>query len=411
MTRPVPWNVQRNMTRMSRLAPSWLIALLLVIFAFSTDDYVIIGILPAVAKGLHTNEVAAGQLVTAFSLTYAIGVPFMTVFTSSWPRKRLIMAGLGTFIGANICAAVSASYPEMLIVRMVAAMSVAATMPVVFSIAGALAPPQKQTRYLATVGIGLTAALVIGVPMGSWVSVVAGWRAAFLVVSSISVIAMLVLWRALPHFSTVQPRQLAKRLAPLAQPAVALCLGGIVIVVLSNMTIMTYLAPFTHDISGVGARGLGVFLVLGGIAGIVGGQFSGKIAESHNANTAMTLVVTIFISAMAALVVLWRFRELPAVAIAPVVMIWYLAAWGVPPAAQTKMLTYASSATDQAIALTSTAVSVGAAGGGAVGGAILGRTGTGGLPLVAAILAGISLLLFWLAQTWWHKSPAVREQP
>lgn len=70
----------------------WLFSLMLVTFAIGTDDFVIAGVLPEIADDLDVSEAAAGQLVTVFSITYALAAPPLAVATARLPRKPLVSA-------------------------------------------------------------------------------------------------------------------------------------------------------------------------------------------------------------------------------------------------------------------------------------------------------------------------------
>lgn len=127
------------MTLVGSRGSGWLVGLLLATFVIGTDDFIIAGILPAIAGDLGVSEAAAGQLVTVFSLTYAVAAPVLAV----------------------VAAAVS---------------------PAAFAVAGSLAKPERVGRAIGTVAAGLTVSLVVGVPLGAWISEVFDWRATFVTV-------------------------------------------------------------------------------------------------------------------------------------------------------------------------------------------------------------------------------------
>ncbi|HEX4817090.1 MAG TPA: MFS transporter [Nonomuraea sp.] len=378
-------------------APGWLLALVFTTFAFATDDYVIAGVLPAVSADLGVSEAAGGQLVTVFSLAFAVGAPVASVVTATWPRRALLTWALVSFTAANWAAAFAGSYAILMGLRVLAALAAAAVVPAAYAIAASLAPAGRQGRYLALVMGGLTGSLVLGVPIGTWVGGAFGWPATFGVGGLLGLVALVAVRATLPQAPPVPAVPVRERLAPLARPQVLLGLLGIVAIVLGSMMLMTYLAPFLRDLAGAGPAALGWVFVLAGAAGLVGGQLGGRAADRWGADRALVAGVAGFAGVMAVFTACWFARPLAPVALLPLVVVWAGVSWWVPPPAQTRLLALAGPAAPQALALNSSAVYVGASGGGAVGGLVLESHGAGWLPAAAAGVEVIALVLFWLA--------------
>lgn len=144
----------------------WLVSLMLVTFAIGTDDFVIAGILPDIADDPAVSEAAAGQLVTVFSITYALAAPPLAVATARLPRTPMVVGGLSVFAAVNLMAAIAPSYAVLMALRVVAALIAAMVSPAVFGMAARLAAPGRDGRALGVVA-GLTVSLFIGVPYRS----------------------------------------------------------------------------------------------------------------------------------------------------------------------------------------------------------------------------------------------------
>lgn len=168
--------------------------------------------------------------------------------------------------------------------------------------------------------------------------------------------------------------------------------------VLGNLMIQTYLAPFLDDVAGVPPSGLGGLLVLTGLAGIAGGRLSGTLVDRFGPVQTFALAVAAFTAAMAGLAVAWSMRPAHLALVLPLLLVWSAAAWAVPPPVQTRVLALAGAETGpQALALSSSAVYVGASLGAGLGGWLLGTAGPGALPLAAAVCALGALGIFGLA--------------
>jgi predicted MFS family arabinose efflux permease len=377
--------------------PAWLLALMFTTFTFATDDYVIAGVLPAISADLGVSEPAGGQLVTVFSLAFALVAPVASVVTADWPRRRLLTGALVVFVVANWAAAFTTSYALLMGLRVLAAVAAAAVVPAAYAIATTLAPEGRQGRYLALVLGGLTGSLALGVPIGTWVGDAFGWEATFVLGGALGLVAVLAIRSTLPELPSVPAMPLRERLTPLAHPQVLLGLLGIVATVLGSMMLLTYLAPFLRDLAEAGPAELGWVFVLAGLAGLVGGQLGGRATDRWGADRALIIGVVAFVTVMAALSACWFLRPVPLLALLPLLLAWAAVSWWIPPPAQTRLLALAGPAGAQALALNSSAVYVGVSSGGAVGGLVLDGHGSGWLPAVAAGVELIALALFWLA--------------
>ncbi|WP_040684995.1 MFS transporter, partial [Nocardiopsis halotolerans] len=114
----------------------WLVCLMLAVLAIGTDDLVIAGLLPDIARDLEVGLPAAGQLVTVFSLTYAVAAPPLAVATARLPRRALVLGGLGVFAAANLVTALAPSYTALMALRVFTALVAATVTPAAFSMAG-----------------------------------------------------------------------------------------------------------------------------------------------------------------------------------------------------------------------------------------------------------------------------------
>ncbi|MEO3828027.1 MFS transporter [Actinomadura sp. B10D3] len=377
----------------------WLVALTLTAFTLQTDDFVIVGVLPSIATGLSVSEAAAGQLVTVFSVVCAVCAPVAAVVTASWSRRHLLAGGMLVFSAANLAVPLATSYPALMALRVVAALAAAVVLPTVFAVTAALSPPGRQGRDLATVMAGLTGAIVVGVPLGTWVGAAFGWRATFVTGGLLGLVSLAFLRIAVPDVAPPPPAGLGERLRPLGRPAVLFVLCAAVAAVLGNLMIQTYLAPLLDGMAGISSSGLGGLLVLTGVAGIIGGRFSGTLVDRFGPARTFALAAAVFTAAMAGLALVWSLRPAHLAFVVPLLLVWSAAAWSVPPPVQARVLAFAGPESGpQALALSSSAVYVGASLGAGLGGWLLGILGAGALPVGAGACALLALALFGLAE-------------
>ena len=376
--------------------PWWLFAVALAAFAVQTDDFVIIGVLPALAGGLAVSEGAAGQLVTVFTLVYALAAPVSAHVFARVGRRPLLVGALALFCAANGVVPLVDDYAVLMALRVVAALCGATVLPAALGLATSLAPPEFRGRYLAAVMVGLTGAVVVGVPAGTWVGALFGWQATFVLGGLLGLAALVAVAVTVPAGTGAPERPaLAEVVRALASGPALGVLAATVLAVAGNLAFQTYLAPFLTDLAGVTPGLLGVLLVVAGLTGIAGAQGAGWCVDRLGARGAFAVVVGVFAAAMAAFAVCWAARPVPVWVVVCLLACWSAAAWAVPPVIQSLMLARVGPAhAATAMAVTSSTVYLGAAVGGAVGGVLV---GTGAIPVVAAGGALAALLVVVLS--------------
>lgn len=245
--------MEENTTRRSLTCLVWLT---LGAFAIGTEGFMIAGLLPALARDLDVSVPAAGHLVTAFSLAYAVGAPIMAVLTAGLERRRLMAAAMGGFTLANLLAALAPDYAGLLIARLLLALSAATFMPAANGYAAGLGGPQRQGRALSMVTVGLTLAIIAGVPLGVLLGAGFGWRATFLGVAGLSALSLLGILVGLPRQPPRSTSSLGERLALARRRDVLAVLATSVLTVAGTFTVYTYLGVFLANVAGLGPQGL-----------------------------------------------------------------------------------------------------------------------------------------------------------
>lgn len=238
----------------SQRPPLWLLALALAAFAVQTDDFIIIGVLPSIAFDVDVSEAAAGQLVTVYSLVYALTAPLWAVLFARISRRRALFWALAVFTAANVVVPLVDGYLPLVALRVVAALAAAVVLPASLAIASTQAPPERRGRYLATVMTGLTGAILIGVPLGTWIGALLGWQATFVFGGLLGLASLALAARALPagaDGTDQEPQAPADLVRPLVNRTVAVVLAITVLTVAGNLAFQTYIAVVLSGLSGV----------------------------------------------------------------------------------------------------------------------------------------------------------------
>ncbi|GAA3193798.1 MULTISPECIES: MFS transporter [Streptomyces] len=391
--------------------PAWLFALLAAAFVLYTDDYVIAGVLPEIARDLDVSEAHAGQLMTVFSLTVAIAAPVAGVALARVPRRRLFTVVFVTFIAANLAAATTTSFGLLVALRIVAALAAAASTPAVFAFAAERAPESHIGRYVAVVALGVTGSIAAGVPIGTWIGGHYGWRATFVSVAVGGAAALAFLLATLPRKGDKAGEALGVReqLRALASAPVSLGLLANCALMTGSMMMLTYMAPYLAAVSEASVDQRALAFSLSGVAGIVCIWAGGKATDRWGPDRALVTGIGTFIGIMAILVLLWFARPVPFSVLVVVGTIWGGMAFWNSPAIQARLYLLAGPAAAQALALNTSSTYLGVSLGGAIGGLTLGSLGAGLLPAVAAVLGLGALASLALAIGASKKTPSGAE--
>lgn len=374
--------------------PGWLFVLFLTLLATATDEFIIAGVLPAVAADLGVSVAAAGQLVTVFAVVYAVGAPTLAVVCERFPKRTVMVVGLLGFVLANVAAAVAPGYWFLMASRIAAALCAAVVAAAAFATAAAGAPAGSQGRYLGVATAGMTAALFTGVPLGAWLGGALHWRATFWLIAGVSAIAVVGLLVTAPAVPGGEPAPLRQRLAPLRNVAVLRLVAVTFLAASGGLMFYTYLGAYTAEVAS-GSYGLLSFLLfVVGAAGLVGALLSGRATDAWGPRRVLRLVIGGH-AAMLALAALLGFSGMASpYVLAAVIGCWAVFAWGLTPPVQAGVLAAADPASGMtALALNISGLYLGTGVAGAVGGAVIGTAGVRYVPLVATALMTLSFLL------------------
>ncbi|RKT88079.1 Predicted arabinose efflux permease, MFS family [Saccharopolyspora antimicrobica] len=377
--------------------PRWIVALSLGALVFYTDDYVIAGVLPEIATDLAVSEGTAGQLVTVFSVTVALAAPVAAIAAAHVRRRTLLTAAAAVFTLANALAATATGFEALLVLRVVAALAAAAATPALFSLAAQLAPPERIGRYVAAVAFGVTGAIALGVPAGTWIGGALSWRATFMTMAIAGALITTGFATQLPGRTNSSPAlSLRSQLTILLRPAISLGLAANVTLMLGSMMLLTYLAPFTAALSTADISARGALFAFSGVAGMVGIWAGGIATDKWGPVRTLAAGIGVFILTVVVLAALWTVRPVPVLALLPVVALQGAAAFWTSPAIQARLHQLAGPVSAQALAMNTSGTYLGAALGGVVGGLAIDTSGPGPLPVIAGAAGLVALVLLLL---------------
>jgi predicted MFS family arabinose efflux permease len=298
------------------------------------EGLMIAGLLPTIADHLGIGLAAAGWLVICFSGVYAVTAPLAAALVASFERRSVLIAGMALFALGNLACAVAPDFTTLIAARLVTAVAAGLYMPAAMAYAGVSVPPQQRGRALGLVGGGITASLVLGVPLGTWIGTVGNWRWPFIVVAALGALAIVGFLVGVPRRAGAPGASIGKRLSVLKLPRIQATLGVTVLWATGAFTVYTFIAPLVARAAGWGPESLPPVMLSWGIAASLGSVGGGWAIDRFGARRVATVGIVLAGAAMAALSEL---VTMPAASLA-MLLLWALAGWAVNPAQQTRLI-------------------------------------------------------------------------
>jgi DHA1 family inner membrane transport protein len=259
--------------------PLALLALATAAFGIGTTEFVMMGLLPDVADDLHTSVPTAGYLVSAYAIGVVVGAPLLTALGSRVPRRRMLLLLMGLFTVGNLASALAPGFGTLVAARVLAGLPHGAFFGVGAVVAARLVREGRQARAVATMFLGLTVANVVGVPAATLLGQHLGWRATFLVVTAIGLVAMAALAALVPDIPVDGRQSLGRELRALGDRQVLLGLLTAVFGFAGVFAVYSYLASMTTEVMGLGESSVTLVLALFGIGMTLGALAAGPLTD------------------------------------------------------------------------------------------------------------------------------------
>ncbi|MFJ3658981.1 Cmx/CmrA family chloramphenicol efflux MFS transporter [Streptomyces sp. NPDC090119] len=263
--------------------PLYLLAM--AVFAMGTSEFMLAGLLPDIASDFDVTVGAAGVLTSAFAIGMVIGAPLVAALARNWPRRSSLLAFILTFAAAHAAGAVTTSFPVLFATRVAAALANAGFLAVALTAAATLVPLDKKGRALAVLLSGTTVATIAGVPGGSVLGTVLGWRATFWAVAALCLPAALGVLKGIPggqlRAEATGGPVLRAELALLTRPRLILVMLLGALVNGATFGSFTFLAPVVTDTAGLSELWISVVLVLFGAGSFVGVTVAGRLSDQR----------------------------------------------------------------------------------------------------------------------------------
>lgn len=256
-----------------------LIALAFGTLALGMAEFVMMGILPDIARELHVTIPAAGHLISAYAMGVCIGAPAVVLLARRRPLKQILLVLAGMIIAGNLCAALSPGFWTLFAMRLVSGLPHGAFFGVGSIVAERVADTGHKTQAVATMIVGMTVANLFGVPLGTYISSALSWRLAFGMVGLLGAVALLLIAWWVPRFPPLPDTGLRGQFRFLRHPAPWLILIATMVGNGGIFCWYSYVNPFMTRVAGFPQHTMTLIVMLAGFGMVAGNLLSGRLSD------------------------------------------------------------------------------------------------------------------------------------
>ena len=353
-----------------------------------TTEFIVVGVLPEMARDLEVGVVEAGRLVSWFALGSALLGPPLTIAASRMQPRQVVAAGLWAFALGNLGAALMPSYPLILGVRVVQGAVLPALVSVGSVAIAKLAGPGQEGRAVALVYLGVVVALVLAVPGGVVLAERGGWRTSFLCLALLAALAAALVGTAFPRLATLTPASIAAQAQIMRRPMLQAHLALSALLFAAMFAAYSYLAAFLETVAGFDGGRIAAALMGFGIAGVIGNWIAGRVVDrgptAASAGVAFVLMLAMAGASLAGGEVML---------LLPLLAVWGAAHTAAFLVCQVRVMLAAPTAPAFASSLNIAACNLGIAAGAEAGGWVVDQHGIGAAGYGGGALAALALAM------------------
>jgi predicted MFS family arabinose efflux permease len=356
-------------------------------FVIVTTEFLIVGLLPALARELRISISAAGQLVTLFAFTVMLFGPLLTGLLSHIERKRLFVFILLIFAASNALAAMAPNIWVLALARFIPALLLPVFWGTASETVGQLAGPLRAGRAVSMVYLGISAALLFGIPLGTLAAHAFGWRIAFALLAGLSLLLAILMATFMPTLELPPRMRLIEQARILNDPRFVAHVGLSVLIFTAMFTAYTYLADTLETLVGVAPASVGWWLMAFGAIGLIGNWLGGRAVERSplGATAFFVAMLGIGMTGSVLLASAQGWFDLPFV-------LWGVAYTALFPICQVRVMRVATHAQALAGTLNVSAANAGIGLGAIIGGLVIPHAGLGAVGYLATAMAACALL-------------------
>ena len=362
--------------------------LMIISFVIGMVELIISGILDIIAEDLNVSIGKAGLLITVFAFTFAVASPILLVMTAKIERKMLTLVYLYIFLMGCIVTVFAPTFSILFIGRIILAISGALLIILCLVMAPSLVGEQYKGRAIGIVSVGVSASLVLGVPIGLLIGNSYGWRAPFVlitVLTALSIIGVHVLMGRIEPKTQIPLRQ---QLSAFKNHKITLGLTTTFLYMTGHSIMYAYFKPYLEATTDFNANWISVIYFIFGFAAVCGGGIGGLMADLWGSSKTMVMALVVF----SALFFVFPYTTDFSPAFFIIIIVWGILSWAISPAMQSYLIEIAPESSEIQQSLNNSALHLGVAVGSAIGAGIVDTLTVEVIPFVGGIFIILSFI-------------------
>ena len=372
------------------------VTFILSIFIVGMVEMMVAGIMNLMSHDLNVSEAIIGQLVTLYAITFAIAGPILVKLTNRFSPKPVLLWTLLAFIVGNLMIAMAPNFTILVVGRIISSAAAALIVVKILALTALLTAPQNRGKMIGIVYSGFSGANVFGVPIGTIIGDLVGWRYTFIFIVIVSVLVGILMYIYIPN-SNIEPspnndnKQQTKQATTgriLRPIEIAKYLAITFLLLVANSVTFIYINPLMlsggHDLSFVS-----IALLINGVAGMIGTSMGGFLSDKLTSKRWLTIATILFIVMLLSL----NFFLTGTVMLLAIIFIWNIMQWSTNPAVQSGIIEHVDGDTSQVMSWNMSSLNAGIAIGGVVGGLVVSNLDVHATTYFSATIGVIALII------------------
>ncbi|WP_426428156.1 MFS transporter [Staphylococcus equorum] len=368
---------------------------ILSIFIVGMVEMMVAGIMNLMSNDLGVSEAIIGQLVTLYAITFAIAGPILVKVTNRFSPRPVLLWALVMFMLGNVIIAVAPDFTILVFGRVLSSAAAALIVVKILALTALLTAPQHRGKMIGIVYSGFSGANVFGVPIGTIIGDLVGWRFTFLFIVAVSILVGILMYFYVPDpefkasTTSKSSQKRGSSYSKILRPAeITKYLGITFLLLVANSVTFIYINPLMlssgHDLSFVS-----IALLINGIAGVIGTSMGGVLSDKLTSKRWLTIATSIFILMMLVLNVFLPGTGL----LLMVIFIWNIMQWSTNPAVQSGIIEHVDGDTSQVMSWNMSSLNAGIGIGGIIGGLVVSKLDVLAVTYFSAAIALVALIL------------------
>jgi MFS transporter, DHA1 family, inner membrane transport protein len=261
-------------------------------FIIGTGILLPTGLLNDISADMHISSATAGYLALAGGIVVGIGAPLAAAFTSRIDRRTLLTFALVLYAAGHIAAALAPTFTQQIFIRTLTVFGAAIFTPQAAATAGLLVPPEKRAAAIAFIFIGWSSAAVVGIPLGSYLAPIIGWRTVYAGMGVACLLVALLVWRVLRPGLHVTPLSFSVWKQALTTPVILTVLLVTLLSMSGQFTAFTYIAPVIRKAFGGGPEQVAIAFAVAGVTGVAGNAIASRVVSQLGIDRVIAIAIT-----------------------------------------------------------------------------------------------------------------------